>query len=66
MASLVPDKGEVILSVKAAAVNFPDLLICQAIAPLWASGDGDATLCPFSYRNPLNVAVPRFVGDSST
>ena len=66
LASLVPDKGEVILSVRAAAVNFPDLLICQASAPPWASGEGGATLSPFSYIKPLNVAVPRFVGDSST
>jgi len=29
--SIVPKKGEVVLEVKAAAVNFPDLLIVQVI-----------------------------------
>lgn len=46
LASLVPAKGEVILSVKAAAVNFPDLLICQASAPPWASEGNGAMLPP--------------------
>mmetsp|Transcript_48520 Transcript_48520/g.114465 ORF Transcript_48520/g.114465 Transcript_48520/m.114465 type:complete len:359 (+) Transcript_48520:49-1125(+) len=39
LASLVPAKGEVILSVKAAAVNFPDLLICQGKYQFKPEGD---------------------------
>jgi hypothetical protein len=36
--SLKPGKGEIVLSVKAAAVNFPDLLICQVfLAPMPSS-----------------------------